>query len=152
MEKVFRRLSDNQRVDLIPYVKRKLEESDDVRLYIGTDSQNIKEKTIYGIVIVFHYGNRGGHVIYSKYKVPKIRDRFTKLWREVEDSIELAQYLEVNNVQKPTYIDLDYNPDPKWQSNKVLLAALGYVESMGYEARCKPNAIAASCVADRICK
>ncbi len=152
MEKVFKRLWDNQKIDLIPYVKDRLAESDNIRLYIGTDSQNIKEKTVYGIVIVFHYGNNGGHVIYSKYEVPKIRDRFTKLWREVEDSIELAQYLEMNGIQKPTYIDLDFNPDPKWQSNQVLRAALGYVESMGYEARCKPNAMAASYVADRICK
>jgi predicted RNase H-related nuclease YkuK (DUF458 family) len=34
----------------------------------------------------------------------------------------------------------------------VLRAALGYVESMGYTPRCKPNAVVASYVADAICK
>ena len=87
-----------------------------------------------------------------KKKVPVIRDKFTKLWGEVQDSVELAQYLEANGIEKPAYIDLDYNPDPKYQSNTVLRSALGYVESLGYVPRCKPYAVSASCIADKICK
>jgi predicted RNase H-related nuclease YkuK (DUF458 family) len=46
---------------------------------------------------------------------------------------------------------LDLNPDPKYKSNQLLRAALGYVESMGYIPRCKPNAMCASYVADALC-
>ena len=104
------------------------------------------------MVIVLHYGNSGGHVIYSRKTVPKILDQFTKLWGEVQDSVELAQYLEANGIEKPAYIDLDFNPDPKFQSNSILRAALGYVESLGYNVRCKPYAVSASYVADKLCK
>ena len=152
MERTFKRLSDHRKIDLIPYVKEKLAEDKSIKLYVGSDSQNIGDNTVYAMVIVFHYGNNGGHVIYSKRVVPRIKDRFTKLWGEVQDSVDLAQHLEANGVQKPTYIDLDFNPDPKYKSNDVLRAALGYVEAMGYSARCKPYAISASCVADKICK
>jgi predicted RNase H-related nuclease YkuK (DUF458 family) len=152
MEKKFKRLIDGRIIDLIPFVKAKLAEADNVKLYIGSDSQNIGNKTIYAIVVVFHFGNSGANVIYSKREVPKIHDRFTRLWGEVMDSIEVAQYLEENGIVKPTAIDLDFNPDPKFKSNTVLRAALGYVESLGYNTRCKPFAVAASCAADRLCK
>jgi predicted RNase H-related nuclease YkuK (DUF458 family) len=74
------------------------------------------------------------------------------LWNEVEYSIEVAEYLTNNGIQRPSYIDLDLNPDPKYKSNQILRAALGYVESMGYIPRCKPNAMVASHVADALCK
>ena len=50
------------------------------------------------------------------------------------------------------WIDIDLNPDPKYKSNFILRSALGYVESMGYTPRCKPNAMVASYVADALCK
>ena len=148
----FKSLTNGKEIDLIPYVKDKLNEANDIKMYIGTDSQNVGEVTVYATVIVFHIGNSGGHVIYSTKRIPKIRDRFTKLWKEVEDSVELAQYLEANGIEKPHYIDLDFNPDPRWGSNNVLRSALGYVESLGFTPRCKPYAISASYVADKICK
>lgn len=152
MERKFQSLSNGQYIDLIPYLKMKLSEADDIKMYVGTDSQTIGRTTVYATVIVLHYGNRGGHVIYSKKRVPAIHDKFTKLWGEVQDSVELAQYLEANGIEKPTYIDLDFNPDPKYQSNTVLRSALGYVESLGYKPRCKPYAVSASYIADKICK
>lgn len=152
MKRQFKSLTDGQNIDLIPYLKSKLAEADNIRMYVGTDSQNIGSRTVYATVIVLHYGNSGGHVVYCKTSVPKILDKFTKLWNEVEDSVSLAQYLEENGIEKPAYIDLDFNPDPKYQSNTVLRAALGYVESLGYSPRCKPYAVSASYIADRICK
>jgi predicted RNase H-related nuclease YkuK (DUF458 family) len=152
MKRQFKSLTDGQNIDLIPYLKSKLAEADNIRMYVGTDSQNIGSRTVYATVIVLHYGNSGGHVVYCKTSVPKILDKFTKLWNEVEDSVSLAQYLEENGIEKPAFIDLDFNPDPKYQSNTVLRAALGYVESLGYSPRCKPYAVSASYIADRICK
>lgn len=149
--KTFRKLGDGQPVDLIPYLKEKLSERDDIKVYIGTDSQNTDKYTHYAMVVVLHYGNNGGHVLYAKEQLDKIRDRFTRLWNEVEMSINLAVYLKENGIN-PSYVDLDLNPDPRCGSNNVLRSALGYVESMGFTPRCKPDAISASYVADRICK
>jgi hypothetical protein len=151
MERTFRSLSNEKVVDLIPYLKEKLSESDNIAIYIGCDSQNIGGKTVYACVIVLHYGNNGGHVLYSRMKVDRIRERFTKLWKEVEISMEVAEYLNENGI-RAKYIDIDLNPDPRYGSNNVLRAALGFVESYGYTARCKPESFAASCAADRLCK
>ncbi len=148
MEKRFRRLADHRYVDLVPYLMEKME--DDVKIYIGADSQNLGDRTHYATVIVLHYGNSGGHVLYCKESVPRVRDNFNRLWKEVEDSLEVAMYLNDQGLPKATYIDLDLNPDPRYNSNTVLRAALGYVESMGFTARIKPNAAAASCCADHL--
>jgi len=151
MEQVFRSLSNEKVVDLIPYLKEKLSTRDDIKIYVGCDSQNVGDKTIYATVIVLHFGNNGAHVLYSKAKFEKIKDRFKKLWNEVEFSMNVAQYLDANGI-RATYIDIDLNPDPVYASNTVLRAALGFVESMGYVARCKPFAVSASYVADRLCR
>jgi predicted RNase H-related nuclease YkuK (DUF458 family) len=148
MEKRFKRLADHQYVDLVPYLESKM--TDDVKIYIGADSQNIGEKTHYATVIVLHYGNSGGHVLYNKEAVPRVRDSFARLWKEVEYSIEVAMYLSDQGLPRATYIDLDLNPDPRYQSNTVLRAAMGYVESLGFKPRIKPNAAAASCCADHL--
>jgi predicted RNase H-related nuclease YkuK (DUF458 family) len=152
MDRKFRSLSNGREIDLIPYLKDQLSKSEDIKMYVGTDSQNVGGKTIYATVIVLHRGNRGGHVIYSKKYVDRIKDKFTKLWNEVQDSVDLAQFLESYGIEKPAYIDLDFNPDPRFHSNTILRSALGYVESLGYVPRCKPDAISASYVADKICK
>lgn len=147
----FRSLSNGSKIDLIPYTEQKLAVRDDVSFYIGCDSQNRGRSTHYGLVIVFHYGKNGGHVVYATKTIPRVKDKADRLLREAGFSIELAQYLESHGIKKPDFIDLDFNPDPKYQSNMILRSALGWVEAMGYKARCKPDAVSASYVADKIC-
>jgi len=151
MELKFKSLTNKEEIDLVPYIKDFLSKNDDTNIFIGSDSQNGKATT-YAVVIVLHNTRKGGHVLYAKSIVPKIQDRFNRLWNEVEYSLQVANHLVNNGIQKPKFIDIDLNPDPKYKSNQVLRAALGYVESMGYTPRCKPNAVVASYVADAICK
>jgi predicted RNase H-related nuclease YkuK (DUF458 family) len=151
MDYTFKSLTNRKTIELIPYLKSKLEENENVSIYIGTDSQNIGKKTSYACVIVLHYGRNGAHVLYTQIKVERIRDRFNKLWKEVEISMEVAEHLDSHGI-RAKFIDIDLNPDPMYGSNNVLRAALGFVESKGFIARVKPYAISASYAADRLCK
>jgi predicted RNase H-related nuclease YkuK (DUF458 family) len=94
---------------------------------------------------------KGGHVLYAKQRMPRIRDRWSRLWREVELSVALANELQEKGFPKVKFIDLDLNPDPRFKSNDVVRAAVGLVESMGYEARTKPYSLCASYAADKVC-
>jgi predicted RNase H-related nuclease YkuK (DUF458 family) len=152
MELAFKSLTNNQDIDLIKTIQNFLKNNNAVDIYVGCDSQNFKNSTSYAIAIVLYVKNKGGHILYSKETVPIIRDRYSRLWKEVERSIETAEFMRGHGIQRPLYIDLDLNPDPKYQSSQVLKAALGYVESMGYVPRSKPNAMIASHVADVLCK
>lgn len=161
MNRVFKSLTNRQKVDLIPYVQNFLAENVNTDIFIGCDSQNHRSSTSYATVIVLHNKGKGGHVLYTQdetpraqrgRQTPKTEVEFQRLWSEVERSIEVAEYLKANGIKKPTFIDIDLNPDPQFKSNQALRAALGYVESMGYIVRCKPDAVSATYVADKICK
>ena len=161
MNRVFKSLTNRQKVDLIPYIQKYLSEHTETEIFIGCDSQNHRSSTSYATVIVLHNKGRGGHVLYTQEETPRVRMNrqtakteveFQRLWSEVERSIEVAEHLKMNDIRKPTFIDIDLNPDPQFKSNQALRAALGYVESMGYIVRCKPEAVSATYVADKICK
>lgn len=123
------------------------------KIYVGTDSQNKHDITHYVTAIVIHFhGNSGGHVIYSEDKVPRVRDRFTKLWGEVTRSVDVANFLRDECKIPIEYIDLDLNANAKWDSNKVLAPAVGYVKSFGYESRFKPGEAWAVRIADTLCR
>jgi len=143
-------------VDLVPYINEYIKDNPDTEIQIGCDSQPIGGVINYAIVIVLYNQGKGGHVLYTKLHVKREKGSknktqdFIKLWREVELSLALAEYLRMSGCKKVKYIDLDLNPDPMYYSNTVLRSSLGYVTSMGYEARCKPDAWSASYAADRL--
>jgi predicted RNase H-related nuclease YkuK (DUF458 family) len=152
MKREFKKLQDGEKVEIIEYLKSKIEENPEVEIYIGCDSQTHGQITIYATVVVLHYRGAGGHVIYNKLEVPVIYNLFNRLWREVELSLEVAEYLVANGVKKAKYIDIDVNPDKKYKSNILLTSALGLVAWKGFVGRTKPHSIAASRVADKLCK
>lgn len=148
----FRKLGDQREVDIVSYIKEFLEKNPGADLLIGCDSHNTGRLTHYATVIVLHESCKGGHVLYERKSFPKIHDKFTRLFREAEFSVNIAEFLRESGIRRPKYIDLDINPDPKFGSNMVLGAALGFVSSMGYTPRCKPHGVIASRVADSLCK
>ena len=152
MEKIFRKLFDRQQIDLVSYVKNKIEESPELDLFVGCDSQNHGRVTTYAIVVVLHKTHGGGHVLYTREDIPMIRDVSTRIWKEVEMSLDVAEFLVENGIKRAKYIDIDMNPDKKYKSNMLLAAAMGLVKWKGFEGRSKPDAVSASYVADKLCK
>jgi predicted RNase H-related nuclease YkuK (DUF458 family) len=147
----YRILATETLVSLDTYLSHYLSENPDAQIIIGCDSKNRDSETVYGLVIVLYKEKKGGHVLYAKQRMPRIRDRWSRLWKEVEFSVALANELQEKGFPKVKFIDLDLNPDPRFKSNDVVRAAVGLVESMGYEARTKPYSLCASYAADKVC-
>lgn len=136
--KQFRTLYGTQIPDLVEYIKEYVSTRQDVEILIGSDSQCYgNKKTIYGVVIALYTKGKGAHVLCSRETVPMERNTSTRLLTEVWKSIEIAEFLKENGLPKPTWIDIDLNPDPKYKSNSVLRQAVGLVEGMGYKVRYK---------------
>jgi predicted RNase H-related nuclease YkuK (DUF458 family) len=148
----WRSLSNHENIDIQTYLHQWLEKNPDHSIYVGCDSHNSQGKTTFAIVIVLHHQGSGGHVLYNKQEVPKVNSRYERLWKEVELSVSTTQDLMSMGIQKPDYIDIDLNPDPKYQSNSLLRAAVGLIESMGIKARYKTKSPWAISIADSICK
>jgi predicted RNase H-related nuclease YkuK (DUF458 family) len=147
----WRKLSNGDPVILDEYLPKWLSENPGNKIYIGCDSHNTSAKTTFAVVIVLHNSGRGGHVLYKRIQTPRIQSSYERLWKEVELSVEAAQYVMDHNIQ-PDYIDIDLNPDPKYQSNSLLRAAVGLIHSLGIEARYKSMSPWAISVADALCK
>lgn len=147
---MFKKLTNEISFDVADYVKTYLAKHKNISLdiYLGCDSHN-RLKTTYATTLVFNIGSTGCHVIYKKETVPLIPDMWTRLWGEAERSVETALYLRENGVEIDT-IDLDYNINPDYKSNKLVSAAVGYVESLGFKARVKPELLPAVYAADHI--
>lgn len=104
-----------------------------------------------------HQG-RGGIVIGSTYydnSLKKGREGVKeRMMREVSKTIEvayeIAPILDLYGVKLEVHADV--NPDVKWESNKALNEAVGYMLGMGYDFKVKPDAWASSSAADKLCK
>ena len=145
--------STGQYVDPIAYTLKVMSETGgDVKIYVGTDSQNYRRNTCYCTAICFHYTNEDGmgkgvHVIYYKERVKKIKDHFTRLWNESQRSIEIAEALRNKGVMIER-IDLDYNDDEYWYSSRLVAAGKGMVQGLGYKCAVKPDELLATRAAD----
>jgi predicted RNase H-related nuclease YkuK (DUF458 family) len=150
--KEWRSLSDRRVVEPASYLADWISKNPDCKIYIGCDSSNLRDKTTFATVIVLHKERMGGHVIYSRESEPRIRSRHERLWKEVELSVSAAHLLDSWGFGKPDSIDIDLNPDPRYQSNMLLSSAVGMVESMGIKARWKSKSPWAISIADSICR
>ena len=153
MAAIWRDLGKKQEINLVDYIKNYLVEKPETKLFIGTDSQRRANKVAYATVIVLYNDRKGGKVLYTKEVVPAIKDNFIRLFREIELSLEIANELCKEGIeQRLMAIDLDYNEDKRYFSNKLLTSALGWATSLGYTCRTKPFSVAASYASDKLVK
>jgi predicted RNase H-related nuclease YkuK (DUF458 family) len=145
---IFKKI-DGEAIELIKYTLNIISTKPDVAIYVGTDSQNCKKVTKYVTVVAYRYGSRGVHFIYQLSSEKKIKDQFERLFKEAEMSIKIAEYLKSKSISVFA-IDLDYNKNKKFESNKLVTATRGWCESLGYKVIIKPDEQVATRAADMI--
>lgn len=152
MERIFKTLVSNNKIELISYIKDYVEKYPNTEILIGCDSQNRKRETIYAIVVGLYQKGKGAHVLYSRFTVPRERENTVRLLNEVWFSVEVAEAIKNELDIKATWIDIDLNPDPKYKSNQALTSAVGIVTGMGYNVRHKGNSPVMTYAADHLVK
>ena len=148
--RIFRDIQGH-RLDPIEHTLNILKEYPNVQIHIGSDSQNIGKSTKYATVIAYRFGSRGVHYILSKKQELLTEDMWTRLWQEAEMSIDVAEWL-THQVSVRVEIDMDYNSDKSFKSNKLISATKGWANSLGYKVNVKPNNQIATRAADYHCK
>ena len=140
-----------ERIDPIAHTLKILKDYPNVQIHIGSDSQNVGKKTRYATVIAYRYGSRGVHYILSKKNESLLKDMWSRLWKEAEMSIDVAEWL-TNQISVRVEIDMDYNSDENFKSSKLISATKGWANSLGYKVNVKPNNQIATRAADYHCK
>ena len=74
----------------------------------------------------------------------------TRLFKEAEDSIKVAEYLRENGVYQPITIDVDYNENTEHRSHKLIPMVKGWILGLGFSMNTKQNIQVASIAADHL--
>lgn len=150
------------------------------KIMIGCDSDNHNDKTSYAVTIVFYNEifKKGAHVVYARYKVPKIKDIITKLWNEALLAHKVAQSLDTilrgnyyykfeknyydNSIpEKLVEIHVDLNSSKSTRngakmsnnkSNKIYNDIMGWLCGERYKVMGKPYSYASTTVSDKLCR
>lgn len=123
-----------------------------LKVCIGTDSQVKGAQTDFATVIVFVREKKGGFMyIHQDRSAAKmtIKERMlAEVQRSIEVAYSLCPILEAHDVDLEVHADI--NTNPMFKSNSALQDAMGYILSMGFVFKAKPEAFASSACANKI--
>lgn len=122
------------------------------KIIIGTDSQTTNKQTIFVSALVIHRIGKGARFYFCKEKREPIPDLRYRIYRETSLSLALIESLKQNGISQiianwPIEVHLDIGQ--KGETKKLIQEIVGWVTSVGYEVKIKPNSFGASSVADR---
>lgn len=151
MDKYFR-TEEGQLVNVIEHALQQIEAYPNLKIYIATDSQNYGAKSVYVTAVVFRYGLRGAHYLYKKDRIPRINDIFSRLFKEAELTIEAAELITNEVPISIEALEFDFNNKKVTKSTNLVSSVKGWAQSLGYEARVKPDEMIAAKAADHLCR
>ncbi len=133
-------------------LKREAEAGNKLKVCIGTDSQGRGKVFEFATVIVFLREKRGGFMYIRNETISqrmKLKERLlTEVAKSIEVAYELCDLLDQYNIDLEVHADI--NTNPQFKSNRALSDAMGYILSMGFAFKAKPEAFASSCCADKM--
>lgn len=133
-------------------ILRETEKGYKLKVCIGTDSQVKGICTDFATVIVLLREHHGGFMYIAQDKTTQQLNIKERMLLEVQKSIEIAyslcDLLDVYDVDLEVHADI--NTNPMFKSNKALNDAMGYILSMGFIFKAKPEAFASSTCADKM--
>lgn len=123
-----------------------------LKVCIGSDSQVRNGIAEFATVIVFVREKKGGFMFIHNSRITRTLGLKERMIMEVAKSVEIAyglcDLLDFYHVELEVHADI--NTDPAFQSNTALKEAMGYILSMGFVFKAKPDAFASSSCADKI--
>ncbi|GAB6065473.1 ribonuclease H-like YkuK family protein [Aquifex pyrophilus] len=123
----------------------------DTAVYVGCDSRQLRDRTVFVTVIVVHLSSKHGAKVFWKVdKTKKISSLRQRLMEEVNRAVYHALLISDVIDGRHFEVHLDINPDENTASSVIVKEAVGYVLAQGLKPVLKPDAIAASCAADYI--
>lgn len=158
---------------LLDYLENILEEEYNkghvLKICVGTDSQKKNKrgkgyKFATAIIIEMKepmgmaygkpiYKGLGAKVISGFIIDKKPMELQERMIKETQMSINVMMHIVdlIDLYEVEAEIHADVNPNPRYESNKALAGAVGFISGMGFKYKVKPEAYAASSGADKIC-
>ena len=139
-------------VEVEQVIEREFNLGHKLKVCIGTDSQVKGLTTDFATVIVFIREQKGGFMFIHQERTSQKMSIKERMLMEVQKSIEcaysLCDLLDLYEVDLEVHADI--NTNPMFKSNLALHEAMGYILSMGFVFKAKPEAFASSTCANKI--
>jgi len=124
------------------------------KIYIGTDSQVVRGDCIFSTAICLHGADNqeGGRYYIRKvrFEASKFPSLLARISLEVEKSIAIALKILEDIPKIDIELHLDVSPsEKKEKSSKFADMLIGYAKGVGFECKIKPDAFAATTIADK---
>jgi predicted RNase H-related nuclease YkuK (DUF458 family) len=133
-------------------IEREYNQGNKLKVCIGTDSQVKGTVTDFATVIVFLREQKGGFMFIHQERTSQKMSIKERMLAEVQKSIEtaysLCDLLDLYDVDLEVHADI--NTNPQFKSNAALHEAMGYILSMGFVFKAKPEAFASSACANKM--
>ncbi len=133
-------------------LQREKEIGNKLTVCIGTDSQVYGTNIEFATVIVFLREKRGGFMYIrsdnSKQKMGIKERMLIEVSKSIEVAYQLCDLLDKYHIDLEVHADI--NTNPSFKSNTALSEAMGYILSMGFVFKAKPDAFASSYCANKI--
>lgn len=125
------------------------------KLIVGSDSHPSHDDTCFVSAIIIHREGKGGRYFYKKHYEPKVKSLRQRIFYEASLSLALADEIsillkEMGHNEMSVEIHLDVGT--KGETKELVREVTGMIIGSGFEARIKPDASAASKVADKYTK
>ena len=138
--------------DILDIVKQHSKNNGTV--YVGTDSFFIKDQCIFSNAICLYGadGQKGGRYFFIKKKVPKkaFSNLAIRMLKEAEETIEIAKIISHANPSTKLELHLDdSSADKKEKTSSYADMLIGYARGVGFKCKVKPDAFAATSIADK---
>lgn len=123
-----------------------------LKVCIGTDSQVHGDVIDFATVIVFLREQQGGFMYIFGDTLSREMSVKERMLNEVSRSIETANHLcsLLDDYNVDLEVHADINTNPEFKSNSALKEAMGYIMSMGFVFKAKPEAFASTACANKI--
>ena len=133
-------------------IKRETKAGNKLKVCIGSDSQVYGEIIEFATVIVFLREKRGGFMFIHTEKLKskmKIKERMlSEVSKSIDIAYKLCDLLDKYDVDLEVHADINTNPN--FKSHTALHEAMGYILSMGFVFKAKPDAFASSYCANKM--
>lgn len=124
----------------------------DYDVFVGTDSSSGGDSVDFVKAIVVHKRGKGGRYFWSRQREPKSPSLRQRIWREALLSFDLAQrLLEALSSTTLLQFNLEIHVDigKNGSTRELINEVVGMIVGSGFEVKIKPDAVAATSVADK---
>lgn len=122
------------------------------KLVIGTDSHTTKRGTTMVTALIIHRVGKGARFYFRKVRTRPMPDLRMRIYKETElslDMITMLMKLGLSDICAKWPLEIHVDIGQQGETKALIQEITGWITSVGYTVRIKPDAFGASSVADR---